>query len=132
MRVVLDTNIFVSMALGGQIGQINDAWKLGKFTLLVSEAILSEYLDVLQRPKLHLNAEMIFALVTRLQRKAEFVMPAEPIDVIEADPSDNMFLEAAVAGEAIYVVSGDSHLLELKSYRGIEILAASEFLTRLK
>ena len=100
MRVVLDTNIFVSMALGGQIGQINDAWKLGKFTLLVSEAILSEYLDVLQRPKLHLNAEMIFALVTRLQRKAEFVM--------------------------------DSHLLELKSYRGIEILAASEFLTRLK
>ena len=52
-RVVLDTNIFVSMALGGQVGKINDEWRAGKFILIVSEVIVSEYLEVLQRPKLH-------------------------------------------------------------------------------
>ena len=47
MRAVLDTNVFVSMVLGGQVGKINDAWKAGKFTLVVSDDIISEYLDLL-------------------------------------------------------------------------------------
>ncbi len=39
-RVILDTNIFVSMALGGQVGKINDEWRTGKFILVVSEDIV--------------------------------------------------------------------------------------------
>ncbi len=46
MRVVLDTNVFISMTLGGQVGEIIAAWKMGKFMLVISEAILTEYLDV--------------------------------------------------------------------------------------
>jgi predicted nucleic acid-binding protein len=60
MRVVLDTNIFVSMALGGAVGEINTGWRAGKFTLIVSNEVVSEYLDVLQRPKLHLAPYMIY------------------------------------------------------------------------
>lgn len=111
MRVVLDTNVFVSMALGGTVGRINDAWKAGAFTLVVSDAIVSEYLDVLQRPKLHLTADIVSVLLARVQRKAEFVESTESVHAVEADPTDNKFLEAALAGQAIYVVSGDSHLL---------------------
>jgi putative PIN family toxin of toxin-antitoxin system len=132
MRVVLDTNIFVSMAFGGQVGKISDAWKASKFTLIISDAILSEYLDVLQRPKLHLTAGTIADLFGRIQRRAEFVTPTETVRAIEADSSDDKFLEAALEGKAIYVVSGDSHLLELKSFRGIEIITAHEFITRLE
>jgi uncharacterized protein len=132
MRVVLDTNVFVSMTLGGQVGKINDAWKADQFTLVVSDAILSEYLDVLSRPKLHLTAEIVSVVVTRVERKAEFVTPIEFVHAVEADPSDNKFLEAALAGQAIYVVSGDSHLLNLKSFRGISILTAREFIERLE
>ncbi|MCX6053883.1 MAG: hypothetical protein NTZ74_03015 [Chloroflexi bacterium] len=47
------------------------------------------------------------------------------------DPSDNKFLEATLQGNAIYVVSGDSHLLELKTFRGISIITAREFVERL-
>ncbi|MFZ5912484.1 MAG: putative toxin-antitoxin system toxin component, PIN family [Chloroflexota bacterium] len=78
-RVVLDTNIFVSMAMGGQVGKINDEWRAGKFILVVSEEIVSEYLDVLQRPKLHLKSRTVAAIVNRVYRKAEFVTPAEKI-----------------------------------------------------
>src|SRR5712691_8924090 len=98
MRVVLDTNVFVSMTLGGQVGKINDAWKSDKFTLIVSDAILSEYLDVLSRPKLHLTAETVSVIVTRVQRKSEFVTPLDSVQAVDADPSDNKFLEAALAG----------------------------------
>ena len=48
-RVVLDTNIFVSMALGGQVGKINDEWREGKFILIVSEVIVSEYFGSLTK-----------------------------------------------------------------------------------
>ena len=63
--------------------------------------------------------------------KAKFVIPSEAIAAIESDPSDNKFLEAALAGKAKHIVSGDNHLLELKTYRGISILTAREFLDKL-
>jgi uncharacterized protein len=131
MRIILDTNVFVSMVLGGLVGEINDRWMAGSFTLLVSDAILSEYLDVLQRPKLHLAPATISVIISRIYRKAEFVIPTEQIDIVKSDPSDNKFLEAALAGRAIYIVSGDSHLLKQKTFRDIEIITAREFLERL-
>jgi uncharacterized protein len=127
-RIVLDTNIFVSMVLGGQVGKINDEWRAGKFTLVVSEEIVSEYLDVLQRPKLHLKSRTIAAVVSRVYRKAEFVTPEEKIFVVLADTTDNKFIEAAVAGKTDCIVSGDQHLLDLKEYQSIPILTAREFL----
>lgn len=127
-RVVLDTNIFVSMALGGQVGKINDEWRAGKFILVVSEDIVSEYLDVLQRPKLHLKSRIIAAIVNRVYRKAEFVTPEEKIFVVLADTTDNKFVEAAIKGKTDYIVSGDKHLLELKEYKSIPIITAREFI----
>lgn len=132
MHVVLDTNIFVSMLMGGQVGYIHDAWKEGKFFLVISDAILLEYLDIFQRPKLHLSSQGTSAVIERIQRKAKFVTPTEAITVVEADPSDNIFLEAALEGKVDCIVSGDSHLLELKTFRDIPILPAREFITLLK
>ena len=46
MRVVIDTNVFVSALLGGRLGVIVDEWKAKKFTLVVSETVVREYLEV--------------------------------------------------------------------------------------
>lgn len=59
---------------------------------------------------------------------ATFVIPDEEIDEITDDPSDNMVLEAAVAGDADYIVSGDPHLLELDGFRGMDIVNPTAFL----
>jgi hypothetical protein len=116
------------MVLGGQVGSILTAWKTGKFTLILSEDIITEYLDVLSRPKFHLNGEIIADLLRWMQHKAEMVTPSEAIVMITSDPSDNKFLEAIIAGNADCLVSGDHHLLALASFRGIPILTAVEFL----
>lgn len=132
IRVILDTNIFVSMALGGRVGKINDAWRRNNFSLVVSDEIVSEYLNVLQRPKFRLRSTTIALIINRVYRKAEFVSPTEQVVAIQADPTDNKFLEAAVARKVDFIVSGDKHLLELKEFRSIPILSAREFLVRLE
>lgn len=131
MRVVLDTNVFVSMVLGGHVGAINDAWKAGKFTLVVSDEIISEYLDVLSRPKLRLTADAVSTVLGRVQRNAEKVAPTESVDAVPTDPSDNKFLEVAIEGKVDYLISGDGHLLDIKTFRAIPILTAREFIERL-
>jgi putative PIN family toxin of toxin-antitoxin system len=127
-RVVLDTNIIVSMALGGEVGKINDLWRAGKFLLVVSDEIVFEYLEVLQRPKLHLKTHTVAAIIGRIYRKARFVTPQERIVHIQPDPQGNKFLEAAVAGKADFIVSGDKHLLDLQEFRSIPILTGRAFL----
>ena len=129
-RVILDTNILVSMALGGKVGKINDRWRAGDFLLIVSEDIVSEYLDVLQRPRLHLKSRTIAVITGRIYRKAKFVKPEERVSGIQPDPKDDKFLEAALAGQVDLIVSGDKHLLDLKKFRSIPIITAHEFLNQ--
>jgi len=132
MRVVLDTNIFISPLLGGILGVIVDKWKAGKFTLIVTDAIAREYLDVINRSKFNFSEDEIIATTHYLLQSAEFITPQEEITVIVIDPTDNKFLEAAVTGKVNFIVSGDSHLLELKVYQGIAIVTAREFIVQLK
>lgn len=132
MRVVLDTNVLISSVLGGALGVILDQWKHGKFDLVISEAIAHEYLDVINRPKFKIPQDEITAVTDLLFHQAEFVTPQETIHVVSVDPTDNKFIEAALAGNAKWIVSGDDHLLQLKTYRKIEIITAREFITQLE
>jgi putative PIN family toxin of toxin-antitoxin system len=128
MRVVLDTNIFISSVLGGKLKVIIDEWKAGKFKLIVSEAIAREYLDVINRPKFKIPDIEIVTVTEYLLQHAEFVTPDEQIVVVVADPTDNKFIEAAVAGKVDYIVSGDAHLLALGFFREIPIIKAADFI----
>ncbi|MBU2609764.1 MAG: putative toxin-antitoxin system toxin component, PIN family [Chloroflexi bacterium] len=132
MRIVLDTNIFISAVLGGRLGVIVDEWKTGKFKLIITDSIAREYFDVINRPKFKIPQDEIIATTDYLLQTAEFVTPEEEIHVIFADPTDDKFLEAAVAGKVNFIVSGDGHLLELKSFSEIPIISAREFITWLE
>ena len=131
MRVVLDTNVFVSAVLGGTLEAVIGHWRAGRFTLVVTDEVAGEYLAVLRRPKFGLPTDVIDDIIGYVFRKAEFVTPVERLRVVESDPKDDKFLEAAVAGEAALIVSGDRHLSSLGAYRGIPIVSPREFLDRL-
>jgi putative PIN family toxin of toxin-antitoxin system len=127
-RIVIDTNVMVSAYLGGRLETIIVAWIAGKFVLAVSNQIVSEYLNVLSRPKFKIARPELDDFAALILSKAEFVLPQEIIQAVEADPSDNKFLEAAIAGQADYIVSGDGHLWSLRSFRGVPIIKPAEFL----
>jgi len=128
MRVVIDTNILVSGYLGGVLEAIIVAWKSGKFTLVVSDAIVDEYHQVLRRPKFKIEREELDDFSALLLDRADFVVPSETINAIPADPTDNKFLEAAITGKADLIVSGDRHLLDLKTFKETPIIPAQEFM----
>lgn len=128
MKVVLDTNVFVSSFFGGNPKKIIDLWKNGKITLCVSDKILDEYVSVLTR--LGLDTKAVEELLALFKKgfNMEFAFKTPELHVVEADPEDNKFIECAVALKCFYIVSGDKHLKNIKSYKGIKILSPKEFL----
>ena len=137
LRVVLDTQVLLRGAVArteSLTSKIYDAWREGRFTLLLSEPIAAEIEEVLLRPevlqKLHLNPLEALALVTLVRRRALFVSPVTPIRQ-SRDPSDDKFLECAVAGEADYIVSADADLLSLREIQGIPVLDVPTFWRKL-
>lgn len=125
--VVFDTNILVSSLWSGPPWQVVRLWRDRKLWLLISSAVLREYLSVLSRFVTSADLKAWAELLTDPARSIR-VDPQETIDLITLDPPDNRFLECAIAGAADAIVSGDRHLLSLKSFRDIPILNPRAFL----
>lgn len=99
LRVVLDTQVLLRGAVArteSLTAHIYDAWREGRFALLLSDAILAEIEAVLGRPevleKLHLSPIEARALVAVLRRRAVVITPTTRI-TRSRDPADNKFLE---------------------------------------
>jgi len=139
LKVVLDTNVFVSSLLvkAGLPAQILDAWRERRYLLIVSPAIIAEIRATLDYPRIRrkyaITDEDVEQLVTLLERDALLVLgDADAAGAIPEDPTDEMVLACAVDAHADVIVSGDRHLLDLGSYRSIPILTVRQFLKRLE
>ena len=131
MRIILDTNVFVSgIFFTGPPSQILQAWRDGKVQLLVSSSILEEY----HRVGIELASQFqdvdLTPFLDLLTVQAEIILAPTLPPIIQGDPSDDKFLEAAVAGKATHIISGDKHLLKLSEFQGIEILKPKDFIQR--
>lgn len=126
-RVVLDTNVLVSGLLGGSGIHVIRQWRRGDFVLVVSPQIFEEYQAVLKRPKFGLPEWLVDELLAFIRERADWVEPEAHIKATR-DPTDDKFLEAAVSGQAEYIVSGDNDLLTLEAFEGISIVPSWEFI----
>ena len=85
---------------GWRAGIILDKWAEDAFIVIVTSDILAEYFEVINRPKFRLKQATIDRITRYSYQFAEFVVPEERFQLVEADPKDNKFLEAAIAGNA--------------------------------
>jgi putative PIN family toxin of toxin-antitoxin system len=128
IRVVLDTNIYISaLMFGGLPGSLLDLAFLQSFLPVISPVLLNE-LDEKLRIKFEVSAEDAAIIRAKLENIAEIVKPDVVLHVIEEDPDDDRVLECAVKGRADYIVTGDRHLLKLGSYEAIPIVTVRQFL----
>lgn len=128
MKIVLDTNVFVSAVFfGGVPGRILEAWRDGRLQLVLSAAILDEYQrvgQVLSAQYFGVDLEPLLALLTV---EAEIIeAPALPTPV-SADPDDDKFFACASAAAVAVIISGDRDLLDHDGWRGIRVLRPRQF-----
>jgi putative PIN family toxin of toxin-antitoxin system len=128
MRIVLDTNVFISSFFGGNPRTIIDLWKNGRLTLCLSQDIFDEYIEVLRRLGLD-NTKEMEELLKLFATGVNIVFTTRTPEIrVVADPDDDKFIACALALKAGCVVSGDKALVDVRLYQGIRIITPREFL----
>jgi uncharacterized protein len=103
-----------------------------RFVWVTSPILMEETRRVLLSDKFELTGREMRTLTYPLFKRAKIINPQISVNVINRCPADNRVLECAVEGNCSFIVSGDRRdLLSLKRYRGIEIIKAREFLSRI-
>ena len=129
LRVVLDTNILVSALISdGKPRVLFRKGIEGQFSIVTSEPMLEELARVLRRPKFKTSPADIRRIALGLLGSAEVVNVKSEFRVVKDDPKDDIIIETAYDGYANFIVTGDSHLLKLKSFRKIKLLTVEEAL----
>ena len=128
MRVVFDTNIFVSALIFPESSADKALHRIiqGEDQLIISKAILDELLGVLAR-KFSRDREALARVALFLDDIALTIKPGHRVKIL-SDDADNRILECAVSGGADIIVSGDHELLALGDYNGIQILSLRKYI----
>lgn len=129
LRIVLDTNVIISGILFGGIPRsILDMLISGRHDFFLSLPIIEEIREVLNRSKFGFDNGNALLVIEELHSLCTIVRPARSINLIKDDPDDNRILECAVGADAEIIISGDSHLLSLASYKSIKIMSPRQFI----
>ena len=139
MRALLDTNVLAS-GLIGLTQQSKTAsplvlarWNQEAFDLLISEFVLGELENVLQRPYFtrHISQNARVQILQTPRIDAEIVVPDIVVIGIAKHREDDQVLSAAVSGNADYLVTGDAEFLRVREYQGVKLRTPAEFLREL-
>jgi len=134
MRIVLDTNCLIQSVPEKSI--YHDVWlsfERGENTMCITNEILEEYTEILQRLTDVETAEVVVRSLIN-SSFVEFITPYYHFNLITTDPDDNKFVDCAVAAQARYIVSNDKHFNVLKQevYPFIDVLSLDDFLRIIK
>lgn len=130
LRAVLDTNVLLSALIG--TGKPRELWRAAverKFVVIISKELFAEFLSVVEREKFRtVRKGTVGRFVSQLIRISTMAVIKSSYKVVLEDPDDDMVINTAYSGKADYIVTGDSHLLEMGKFRKIKIINIDSFL----
>ena len=109
MRIVLDTNSLIQSISPKSV--YHDVWLsvlTGRNTLCVSNEILEEYAEILNRLAGKKTADLVLNTIIEC-KNVVFLTPYYHFNLITADPDDNKFVDCAIQANARYIVTNDHH-----------------------
>lgn len=129
-KIVLDTNILISAC--GWEGKPKELFRKilnREYELIISREQIDEVKRVLNYPKFDFTEDQKSRFLVILVLISTIIQISKRLDIIKNDPEDNRILEIALESQADFIISGDAHLLELKSYETIQLITVSDFLS---
>ena len=130
MRIVLDTNVLVAGLLSpfGPCGEIVRMVSSGEITLALDARILTEYQEVLARPKFKFDRDKVTTILDLIKHRGAIVASSPLLNPLP-DPDDEPFLEIAIAASVATLVTGNHVHFPTESCQGVTVLSPTEFLT---
>ena len=131
MRIILDTNVFISgIFFSGPPSQIIKAWGNQSLQIVLSQEILDEYQRVANELSSKFPSVDILPIIEMVTIHGNFVDTQDVYITVCEDPDDNKFIECAIASNCTIIVSGDKHLLKLTDFKGITVFNPRDFMER--
>ncbi|MBD3334612.1 MAG: putative toxin-antitoxin system toxin component, PIN family [Candidatus Eisenbacteria bacterium] len=131
MKIVLDTNVFISgIFYRGAPHRILRAWRDRRLTIVFSPAILDEYRRVGDRLARQFPGVDVSPFLSLLLTNGRTYSPPALPEQVCTDPEDDKFLACALAARCKTIISGDRHLVAISGYRGIKVWRPRAFVDR--
>ncbi len=129
MRIVLDTNVLVAGLLSpfGPCGEIVRMVSSGELTLSFDARILTEYAEVLDRPKFRFEKDKVAALLDHIEHRGRLAA-SSPLTQSLPDIDDEPFVEVALAAEAECLITGNQAHFPVALCQGVRVLSPGEFM----
>lgn len=127
--VVIDTNVLISGYLWSGKRQVIKFISATPYEILYCHESLKELVRILAE-KFGLLPSEIIKIVSEIKNNGRHVHVTSDESPVTEDAADNLFINLAIDGGARIIISGDSHLLKLKQFKGIAIIKVADFLKK--
>jgi putative PIN family toxin of toxin-antitoxin system len=129
MKIILDCNIWISFLIGHQISFVRQLLNDARFQVYACERLLEEIQDVCSREKIkkYIRTDDVADLLNIIYDYCQFAIIGENTQSPIRDPKDLYLLTLAETIDAIYIVSGDKDLLDLKQHKQTRIIKLADF-----
>lgn len=118
---------FLRFFFGGRPKKLLELLVTRKLEAYASTEIISEYKETIEELCSHYPRKPGMLPLTIIISSMRILEPTSHIDICR-DPDDNKFIECAIDGRCLYIVSGDRDLLSLKKYNDVQIVTVAKFL----
>jgi putative PIN family toxin of toxin-antitoxin system len=128
-KIILDTNLWISFLISKNFKQLDKLIEDKKVTLIFSNELIEEFIDVVSRPKFKnfISKKDIEKILEYFDEFGEMVSVQSNINLCR-DEKDNFLLNLALDSKANYLITGDKDLLDLKNIDKTKITTFSDFI----
>ncbi|MFD0932115.1 putative toxin-antitoxin system toxin component, PIN family [Psychroflexus salinarum] len=128
-KIILDTNLWISFLISKKFNQLDQLIEDKKITLVFSDELIEEFIDVVSRPKFqkYFSRKDIEKILNYFDQFGILVKVKSTIEICR-DEKDNFLLNLSVDSKANYLITGDKDLLVLKKIEATEIVTFTDFI----
>ena len=129
-RIVIDTNIWISILLMKDFSLFDKIISNPDSTLLFSAKLIEEFIEVASRPKFkrYFSSNDLEELLFQMREHGEFITVTSSTNICR-DPKDNFLLSLSKDGKASHLITGDKDLLDLKRVGKTQIITMKKYLS---